>query len=112
MFVPYLTGVLLIFCRSEWKHFGSDEPCPYHFSEDQLRRHREEVESFNKSQEFWKGLQGILTDEGYTSNESFDRAVERLKGLRDLGLAGLKGEERQDFDKETHWVTDLDDRDR
>jgi hypothetical protein len=28
--------------------------------------------------------------------------------LREVGLGDLKGEERCSFDKETHWVADLD----
>jgi len=64
--------------------------------------------SFNKSQELWKGLQGVVTDEGYTSNESFTRAVEVLGDLRRVGLGDLKGEERRCFDEETRWVADLE----
>jgi len=94
-------------CRSEWSHFGTNEPCPYHFSAEELRQHDEEAETFNKSQELWKELQGVLTDEGYASNESISKAVEILKKLREIGLGELKGEERRSFDKETHWVANL-----
>lgn len=57
---------------------------------------------FNKSQEFWRGLQGVLTDEGYTSNETFSKAVEILQDSREAGLRDLEGEERRKFDSETH----------
>jgi pentatricopeptide repeat protein len=53
-------------------------------------------------------MQGVLTDEGYTSNGSYDRAVKILKDLREAGLTGLEVEERRHFDKETGWVADLD----
>jgi hypothetical protein len=92
----------------EWDHFGTNEPCPYHFSAEEIRQHDEEAGSFNKSQELWKELQGVLTDEGYAPMESFSKAVEILKDLRELGLGGLEGEERCAFDKETRWVVDLD----
>jgi hypothetical protein len=52
-------------------------------------------------------LQGIFTDEGYASNESFSKAVKVLKNLREVGLSDLKGEERRDFDRETRWVVGL-----
>ncbi|CAA9966968.1 hypothetical protein PTMSG1_10327 [Pyrenophora teres f. maculata] len=68
----------LIRVESEWSHFSTKEPCPYHFSAEELRQHYEEASDFNKSQEFWKDLQGVLTDEGYASNESFSKAVEIL----------------------------------
>lgn len=63
---------------------------------------------FNKSQELWKELQGVLTDEGYTSNKSFSKAVSILEYLRELGLGDFEGEERRNFEKETQWVADLD----
>jgi phage gp36-like protein len=103
-----LLAVLADHCCSEWDHFGTDQPCPYHFSADELRQHYEEAVSFNKSQELWKGLQGVLTDEGYASNDSFSKAVKVLKDLRKVGLEDLKGEEQRNFDKETWWVTELD----
>ncbi|KAI4914726.1 hypothetical protein J4E90_004758 [Alternaria incomplexa] len=97
----------LIRVEREWSHFGTNEPCPYHFSAEELRQHDEEAGTFNKSQELWKELQGILTDEGYASNESFSKAVEILGDLREVGLSSLEGEDRRSFDKETRWVLDL-----
>ncbi|KAF1828217.1 hypothetical protein BDW02DRAFT_635315 [Decorospora gaudefroyi] len=98
----------LIRVESEWGHFGTNEPCPYHFSAEEIRQHDEEAGAFNKSQEFWKELQGVLTDEGYASKEIFSKAVKILRDLREVGLGDLKGEERRSFDKETRWVADLD----
>ncbi|KAI4947449.1 hypothetical protein J4E91_006803 [Alternaria rosae] len=98
----------LIHVESEWGHFGTNEPCPYHFSVEEIRQHDEEAGSFNKSQELSKELQDVLTDEGYASNESFSKAVKILKDLREVGLGDLKGEERRSFDKETRWVVDLE----
>ncbi|KAJ4376327.1 Phosphotransferase enzyme [Neocucurbitaria cava] len=97
----------LIRVEREWDHFGITEPCPYHFSAEEIRQHHEEAGSFNKSQEFWRELQGVLTDEGYASNENFSKAVEILKDLREVGLGAIKGEELRSFDKEMRWVTDL-----
>jgi hypothetical protein len=95
-------------CCREWGHFDTNEPCPYHFSSEEIRQHDEEADFFNKSQELWKELQGVLTDEGYTSNESFSKAVSILEYLRELGLGDFEGEERRNFEKETQWVADLD----
>ncbi|RMZ81401.1 hypothetical protein DV738_g2281, partial [Chaetothyriales sp. CBS 135597] len=79
-----------------------------HAYAEEVRKHREEAESFNKNQQFWEDLRGTLTDEGYTLNETYGAAVEVLKSLRDTGLARFKGEERNEFDKQTQWVLDLD----
>ncbi|KAF2454103.1 kinase-like domain-containing protein [Lineolata rhizophorae] len=83
------------------------EPCPYHFSEEETRKHYEEAKSFNKNQELWEELRGIVTDEGYTSNETFSEAIEVFRNLRESGSAGLKDEERVAFDRKTRWVLDL-----
>ena len=96
-------------CRwSEWDHFGATQPCPYRFSPEEIRRHSEEAESFNNSQEFWKVLQGILTDKDYASNESLGQAVNILTTLREASLLNLVGTERRSFDEETRWILDLD----
>lgn len=95
-------------CCRKWGHFDTNEPCPYHFSPEEIRQHDEEAGSFNKSQELWKELQGVLTDEGYSSNESFSKAVSVLEYLREVELGDFKGEERRSFEKETRWVADLE----
>ncbi|KAH9864502.1 hypothetical protein J1614_010436 [Plenodomus biglobosus] len=88
-------------CGREWDYFRTQEPCPYHSSADEIRQHQEEAENFSKSQELWKELRGILTDEGHASDESSSKAIEILKDLREDGIGDLKGEERQVFDRET-----------
>ncbi|KAH5433184.1 hypothetical protein HBI32_055360 [Parastagonospora nodorum] len=98
----------LIRVESEWDHFGTDEPCPYSFSAEELQQHDQEADTFNKSQDLWKELEGVLNDEGYTNNETLDKAVQALKDLREIGLETLHGDVRSRFDEETRWVTSLD----
>ncbi|KAH7382206.1 kinase-like domain-containing protein [Pyrenochaeta sp. MPI-SDFR-AT-0127] len=88
----------LIRVESEWDHFDTIEPCPYHFSAEEIQRHYEEADFFNRSQEFWEQLQGILTDEGYASNESYNKAVETIKGLQEVGLADITSAKLSNFD--------------
>lgn len=92
---------------SEWEHFGADAPCPYRFSTQEIEKHYAEADAFNRSHEFWKKLRGILTDEGFTLNETFAEAVETVEKLREAGLAGMKGDSQDEFDRATRWVTDL-----
>jgi hypothetical protein len=100
----------LIIRNREWEAFDTDMPCPYHFTQEELQRHDEEVEPFNDSQEFWSRFDGVLTDEGFALNETYEQAVEAVRGLRVVGLEGLEGEEREGFQRDTHWITELDER--
>lgn len=94
----------------QWEAFNTDAPCPYQFERGELQRHAEEVEEFNDSQEFWSRFEGVLTDEGFALNETYEQAVEAVKELKAAGLDGLEGEEREIFEKDTHWITELDER--
>ncbi|KAL9093851.1 MAG: hypothetical protein Q9165_003774 [Trypethelium subeluteriae] len=96
----------LIRVEKEWDYFNSTKPCPFHFSTEEIQEHREEADVFNDNQAFWSELRGILTDEGYTSNETFGKAVEVLETLRETGPARLKGDERDESDRKIHWVVD------
>lgn len=90
----------------EWGEF-SDKPCPYHFSDEEIRRHQDEATTFNASQEFWESIGGIVSDEGYTSNENFEKGIEIFQRLRESGLDSLEGEERNEFERQTHWVLNI-----
>ncbi|KAF2235077.1 hypothetical protein EV356DRAFT_523458 [Viridothelium virens] len=96
----------LIRVEKEWDHFDSTEPCPFHYSSEEIREHRKEADVLNDNQALWGELRGILTDEGYTSNETFGRATELLEKLRETGLDRLKGDERNEFDREKRVVLD------
>ncbi|EME40309.1 hypothetical protein DOTSEDRAFT_91507 [Dothistroma septosporum NZE10] len=59
--------------------------CLYPFNETLLRvqqYHQDEAENFNDSQRFWHNLRGILSEDGYTTNDNYPRAVEVLKELQ------------------------------
>lgn len=95
------------FYLREWDDFGADKPCPYHFTEKEIQDHHEESKSFNENTDFWDSIREIVTNEGYTSNEDFPRAVEIFQKLRESCLKNLEGDERQEFDKQTRWIRDI-----
>lgn len=103
----YLHEQKLTVPTREWEAFNTDTPCPYHFTQEELERHNDEIEPFNDSQELWSRFEGVLTDEGFALNETYEQAVEAVRGLKAAGLDGLEGEKREKFEKETQWVTDL-----
>jgi hypothetical protein len=76
----------------EWEHFDVDQSCLYRFTEDEVRQHLEEADAFNENREFWDRHRGILTDEGYSSHETFNEATKVVDVLRRNNLAG--GEQR------------------
>lgn len=81
----------------EWGDF-TDEPCPIHFSDEEVHPHQDEGIAFNESQEFWESISGISSDEGYTSVADFRKGVEIFQRLRESGLGSLEGEERKEFE--------------
>ncbi|KAL1982712.1 hypothetical protein VTN96DRAFT_963 [Rasamsonia emersonii] len=97
----------LIRIEREWDDFDADEPCPYHFTEEEIQEHQEESKSFNDNAYFWDSIREIVTNEGYTSNEDFPRAVEIFQRLRESGLKNLEGDDREEFDKQTRWIRDI-----
>lgn len=106
----YLHEQKLTVLNREWEAFNTDTPCPYRFTQEELERHNDEIEPFNDSQELWSRFEGVLTDEGFALNETYEQAVEAVKELKAAGLDGLEGEEREEFEKDTHWITELDER--
>jgi len=93
--------------KREWEHFYADMPCPYHFTSQEVQAHYDKADTFNKSQDLWKELSGVLTNEGYTNNDTFDQAVETVKSLQKAGLDGSDADRRDEFERATRWVVDL-----
>ncbi|KXT03389.1 hypothetical protein AC578_3947 [Pseudocercospora eumusae] len=80
----YPLNECLLRVQREWSHFGLDKDCqcPFEFSASEIRQHDEEAENFNDSQQFWSNLRGILSSDGYTTNEDYPRAVKLLEELQ------------------------------
>lgn len=48
-----------------------------------------------------------MSDEGYTSNEDFEKGIEIFQRSRESGLNSLDGEEKDEFERQTRWVLDI-----
>ncbi|CEL11211.1 hypothetical protein ASPCAL14314 [Aspergillus calidoustus] len=79
----------LIRIEKYWDEFGFDFPCPFHFTEDELRKHAEDSEGWNEVQDFWASISSIVARDGWTPNEAYQDAA---------------GKEREDFQEQTKWV--------
>ncbi|KAE8143675.1 kinase-like domain-containing protein [Aspergillus pseudotamarii] len=87
-----------------WNEFGTDAPCPIHFTESELRTHAEESQGWNDVQEFWDSVASIMNRDGWTPNDLYDDAVALFTELRELGLKSRVGKERENFKEQTQWV--------
>ncbi len=83
---------------------GYDVPCPIHFTEEDLQNHMRDGEGWNELADFWDRLEGFVSRDGWTSNETYKEALEMFAGLREEGLKQMTGEEKDVFEKQTRWA--------
>ena len=107
--------IALTVSRGWHLYFDPVEPCPYEFSVEEIRSNNKELQLHGLHRELWKKLSGIITDEGYSSNETVGEAIKELRkltrkeNLRKSGLAVLT-EERIEYDKKIRWGLDAEKR--
>ncbi|TVY26231.1 Altered inheritance of mitochondria protein, mitochondrial [Lachnellula hyalina] len=94
----------LIRIERHWDELGFDTPCPIHFTEEELQAHYRDGEGWNERADFWDSLAGLVGRDGWTSNETYDQALEMFAELREEGLKNLTGKERVDFEAQTRWA--------
>ncbi|OBT78357.1 hypothetical protein VF21_02169 [Pseudogymnoascus sp. 05NY08] len=98
----------LIRLERHWHEMGFDVPCPIHFSEEDIQSHMRDGEGWNEQADFWDGLEGFVSRAGWTSNETYEEALNMFAGLREEGLKQMTGDERSDFEKRTRWASMAD----
>ncbi|KAG9228229.1 kinase-like domain-containing protein [Amylocarpus encephaloides] len=94
----------LIRFQRHWDEFGFNTPCPIHFTEEGLQAHNRDGEGWNERADFWDSVAGFVSRDGWTSNETYDQALEMFADLREEGLNKLTGKERVDFEAQTRWA--------
>ncbi|RAH48297.1 phosphotransferase family protein [Aspergillus brunneoviolaceus CBS 621.78] len=65
----------LIRIQKKWRSPLGHVECPIDFSPEEIRRHYEDSESWNEVQDFWDGLSGIMSRDGWTSHATYDQAM-------------------------------------
>ncbi|KAF2281620.1 uncharacterized protein EI97DRAFT_438940 [Westerdykella ornata] len=73
-----LQGCMII-ARREWEDFDTDEPCPYSFSDEEIQKIYDDADAFNENRDFWRDVSHILSDNGYTPNDTYDEAMDIFK---------------------------------
>ncbi|KAH6690267.1 kinase-like domain-containing protein [Leptodontidium sp. MPI-SDFR-AT-0119] len=94
----------LIRLERDWDELGFDSPCPIHFTEEELQAHYKDGEGWNERADFWDSLAGFVSRDGWTSNATYDQALEMFAELREEGLKTFTGKERADFEAQTRWA--------
>ncbi|KAH9220296.1 kinase-like domain-containing protein [Leptodontidium sp. 2 PMI_412] len=90
--------------EKDWDELGFDIPCPIHFTEEELQAHYKDGEGWNERADFWDSLAGFVSRDGWTSNATYDQALEMFAELREEGLKTFTGKERADFEAQTRWA--------
>ena len=83
---------------------GLEGPCPIHFTEEDISNHLKDGEGWNDAQDFWDSISGLVTREGYVTNERYEEARNLLAELRRDTLETMKGEERAIFEEQMRWA--------
>ncbi|TVY39560.1 Altered inheritance of mitochondria protein, mitochondrial [Lachnellula subtilissima] len=94
----------LIRIERHWDELGFNTPCPIHFTEEELQVHYRDGKGWNERADFWNSLAGFVSRDGWTSNETYDQALEMFAELREEGLKNFTGKERVDFEAQTRWA--------
>ena len=97
---------VLTYTDRDWPDIDTTNPCPFHFTAEEIRQHRKDGEGFNETKDFWQMLEGKVDASGWTTHDNFDNAVEYFSRLREAGLDSLVGDELAEFEAETRWILD------
>jgi hypothetical protein len=96
--------MLTVCSLRHWRALGIQGDCPIHFTDDELKSRLIDSEGWNEVQDFFDSIDSLVKRDGWTHNETFDAALAFFTDLRKMGLQHMKGEEREKFEKQTHWV--------
>ena len=88
----------------DWDDLELDVPCPIHFTAEEIRQHREDGKGWNELQDFWQAAEGIITRDGWTHNDTYDRAVGLFVELQKMGLERWTGKDREEFEAQMKWI--------
>ncbi|KAJ5213383.1 hypothetical protein N7449_000552, partial [Penicillium cf. viridicatum] len=74
------------------------------FREDELHSHSVDAEGWNKVQDFFNSIEGLVKRDRWTYPDTFDSAFNFFSELRERGLKNMIGEEKRAFDRQTRWA--------
>ncbi|KAF2491640.1 phosphotransferase enzyme family protein [Lophium mytilinum] len=98
----------------DWESLGIAAPCPYQFSATELKKHKDQAESFNGCQYVWQALSEDfgLSSDGWILHELFETAVAMFTEIRKHARKDSEEdpecteEDREDLEKSMRWLLD------
>jgi hypothetical protein len=92
MFEPLQDPLLTLKTPRYWKELGVSGDCPIHFTEEEIKCHLQDAEGWNEVQDFFDSIEGLVKRDGWTSNETYEAALNFFEKLREVGLRDMKGQ--------------------
>ncbi|KAI4693582.1 uncharacterized protein J4E88_001955 [Alternaria novae-zelandiae] len=68
--IPFRKSLALV--TRKWKKIIGPMPCPVSFTQKQVNAHLREGEGWMKHADFWESKQGLITRDGWTTNELYE----------------------------------------
>ncbi|KAI6858144.1 hypothetical protein KC323_g7118 [Hortaea werneckii] len=91
----------------QWNKLNTNIACPIHFSTQEIEAHEEASSDWDERAKFWDSLSGFVSQDGYTSLETYEEARKLFKELREEGRHSLSGKELAEFEIQSKWVERL-----
>ncbi|RMZ82324.1 hypothetical protein DV738_g1742, partial [Chaetothyriales sp. CBS 135597] len=67
--------------NTHWDEINSRIPCPISFTDEELETHYRDGEGWNEQAEFWDSLEGLVHRDGWTSNETYNQALQAASAV-------------------------------
>ncbi|KAI7206538.1 hypothetical protein KC343_g10570 [Hortaea werneckii] len=93
--------------QRQWNKLNTNIACPIHFSTQEIEAHEEASSDWDERAKFWDSLSGFVSQDGYTSLETYEEARKLFKELREEGRHSLSGKELAEFEIQSKWVERL-----
>lgn len=86
--------------------FCPEVPCPYTCTAEEVALHSRDSEGWNELMDFWGAMEwvGLATSDGWTSNETFEQALECFPQVRREILLTEPSAERGLIEAHTRWL--------
>lgn len=79
-------------------------PCPISFTPEDYALIYRNAPKYNDAADFWDEARDFVQEDGWVRNEHYDLMLEFFGQVREEGLKGLEGEEREEWERVMRWA--------